>query len=101
MRQRLAERLEINVHRIAVGALLEVGLHFVEEGHDRPAAVLAELAPDQIERLNAVGSFVNLRNSGIAHELLHAVLGNVSMSPEYLLGQDCVGKTAVSENAFD
>src|SRR4029079_9018599 len=101
MRQRLSQRLEINVHRIAVGTLLQVGLHFVEEGHDRPAAILAKLASDQVKRLNAIGALIDLRNSRIAHELLHAVLGNVSVSAENLLRKDRVGKTAVGEDAFD
>src|SRR5262245_24979352 len=101
MRQRLSEWLEINVHRIAVGTLLQVGLHFVEEGHDRPATILAELASDQVERLNAIGALIDLRNSRISHELLHAVLGNVSVSTEDLLRKDRVGKTAVGEDAFD
>src|SRR5262249_57387568 len=95
VRQRLAEQLEINIHGIAVGALLQVGLDLVEEGHDRPAAVLSELASDQIERLNAVGAFVNLRNSCVAYELLHAVLGNVPVSAEDLLRHDRVAQPTI------
>ena len=87
---------------VAVGALvLDEGADLVDERHQRAAAVLAELAADQIERLDAVGAFVNLRDARVAHELLHAVLGDVAVAAEHLLRHHRVGEAGVGEHAFD
>ena len=53
--QRRQQRLEGLVGAI----LLDESADLVEEGHDRPAAVAAELAADEIHRLNAVGALVD------------------------------------------
>ena len=52
----------------------------MKEAAQRPAIVLAELAADQIEGLDAVGALVDLRNAGVAHELLHAVVADVAVT---------------------
>ena len=39
-----------------------------------------QLAADQVERLDAVGAFVDLGDAGVAHELLHAVLADVAVA---------------------
>src|SRR5512135_2334382 len=101
MRQRFSERLEIDIHLIAVGVLLEISLYLVEESHDGAATVLAQLAADKIKRLNAIGAFINLRDARVAHELLHAMLGDVAVTPEDLLRHHRIGKTTVREYAFD
>ena len=51
----------------------------------RAAAVLRQLAADQVERLDAVGALVDHGDARIAHELLHAVLGDVAVAAEHLL----------------
>jgi hypothetical protein len=51
--------------------------------------------------LDAVGAFVNLRDAGVAHELLHAVLGDVAVAAEHLLRHHGVGETGVGADAFD
>src|SRR5262245_667005 len=101
MRERLPKRLQIDIHVIAAGTLLEIALNLVEEGHYGTPAILAELAANEVERLYAIGSLVNLRDPGIAHELLHPVLGDVPVPPENLLRQHRVGEPAVSEDTFD
>ena len=56
----------------------------MEERAQIAAIVLAHLAADQVERLDAVGAFVDLRDPGIAHVLLHAVLADVAVAAEDL-----------------
>src|SRR5215510_2221537 len=96
MRERLPKRLQIDIHVVAAGTLLEIGLNLAEESHDGTAAVLAEFAANKIERLYAIGSLVNLRDPGISHKLLHSMLGDVPVPPENLLRQHCIGEPAVS-----
>src|SRR6185437_16320807 len=98
---RLPQGFEIDVHRVAVGTLLEISLYFIEECHHCATAVLAELAADKVERLDTVGAFVYLRNARVAHELLHAMFGDVAVAAEYLLRQNRIGKTAIGKHAFD
>ena len=58
----------------------------------RAAAVLRQLAADEVERLDAVGALVDHGDAGIAHELLHAVFGDVAVAAEHLLRHDGVGE---------
>src|SRR5438874_1289635 len=67
----------------------------------RASAVLRQLAADEVERLDAVGAFVDHGDAGVAHELLHAVLLNVAVAAEYLLRDHRVLEALVGENAFD
>ena len=60
----------------------------------RAAAVLRQLAADEIERLDAVGALVDHGDARIAHELLHAVLGDVAVAAEHLLRHHRVGEAA-------
>ena len=96
-----AERRHQRLHLVIGRLLFDVAADFAEERHQRAAAVLAELAADKIERLDAVGAFVDLRNARVAHELLHAVLGDVAVAAEHLLRHHGVGKTGVGAHAFD
>ena len=64
-------------------------------------AVLSELAADQIERLDAVGTLVDHGDARIAHELLHAVLADIAVAAKHLLRRNGVGKAGVGQNAFD
>ena len=60
----------------------------LEEGADRAAAVLGQLAADQVHRLDAVGAFVDLGDAGVADELLDAMLADVAVAAEHLLRVD-------------
>ena len=73
----------------------------LEEGPDGAAAVLGQLAPDQVHRLDAVGAFVDLGDAGVADELLHAVLADVAVAAEHLLGVDRGLEALVGEIALD
>ena len=75
--------------------------HLGEERRDRTPAVAAELAPDQIERLDAVRAFVDHRDAGVAYELLHTVLADIAVAAEHLLRRYSVGKPGIGEHAFD
>ena len=56
------------------------------------AAVLTELTPDQIDGLNAVGALVDHGDPGIAHELRHAVFGDIAVTAEH-----CCAMTVLSK----
>src|SRR5664280_2286477 len=101
MAERDAERRHIGLHAIVGALLLDEGADLVDERHQRAAAVLAELAADQIERLDAVGAFVDHGDARVAHELLHAVLGDVAVAAEHLLRHHGIGEACVGEHAFD
>ncbi len=93
--------LDVRSHPLVVDLRLEEALDFREEGHNGAATIHAELSANQIKRLDAVGAFVNLTNSGIADELLHAVLGDVAVTAINLLRQDCVCEAGIGAKAFD
>jgi len=101
LRERLTERLHIGRHILIGAALFDVTRDLGEEGLQRAAAVARQFAADQIERLNAVGALIDHRNTRIAHELFHAVLGDIAVAAEHLLGRDRVGEALVGEHAFD
>ena len=73
----------------------------IEEGANPATAVLADLATDQVHRLDAVGAFVNLSDARVADELLHAPFADVAVAAEHLLGVDRDFEPAVGEIAFD
>ena len=41
-----------------------------------------QLAADEVHRLHAVGAFVDLRDAGVADELLHALFADVAVAAE-------------------
>ena len=48
-------------------------------------ALAAEhFAPEQVQRLNAVGAFVDRRDPAVAHQLLHAPFANKTVAAEHL-----------------
>ncbi len=85
-------------HLLVVAVLLAEIADFLEQGHDGAAAVLAELAADEIERLNAVGAFVDHGDAGIAHILAHAVFFDIAVAAEDLLGHDGVVEALVGQD---
>src|SRR5690606_39066017 len=72
-----------------------------EEGHDVAAAVLTELAADEIERLDAVGALVDHRDPGIADELGDAGLLDIAVAAEDLLGEDGGFEALVGQEALE
>src|SRR3546814_14844518 len=78
-----AERLRQRRHEL--GQLrpghtgLDVGPHGMEEAAQQAAHVLAKLAADEVQGLDAVGAPVDLRDARVAHELLHDVLADVAV----------------------
>ena len=57
----------------------------MEEAAGQPANASRQLATDQIERLNAIGAFIDHGDAGIAHELLHAPFGDIAVAAVNLL----------------
>ena len=66
--------------------------HHLEECLHCGAALLRELAAAQVHRLHTVGAFVDLGDTGIAHELAHAPFLDVAVTTEDLLhvGRDFI-----------
>ncbi len=56
----------------------------MEEMAQEPPGMGRELTSDQVERLDAVGPFVELGNARVAHILLHAVLADVAVAAQHL-----------------
>ena len=56
----------------------------MEEAAQVAARMRAHLAADEVQRLDAVGAFVDLRDAGVAHELLHAAFADVAVAAEHL-----------------
>ena len=83
---------EIGRERLVVLVLGEEAVDLGEKGGDRAAAVLGQLAADEIERLDAVGALVDHGDAGVAHELLHAPFGDIAVAAEHLLRLDGVGE---------
>ena len=61
----------------------------------------AELAADQVERLDAVRAFVDLGDAGVADELLHAPFADIAVAAIDLLGVDRGLEALVGEIALD
>ena len=66
-----------------------------------PAAILPQLAPDKVQRLNAVGPFVDHGDAGVAGELRHAPVLDIAMPAEHLLGGDGHFESLVGLEALD
>ncbi len=80
--------------------LLGEGGDLAEERHHGAAAVARQFAADEVERLDAVGALIEHGDAGIAHELLHAVLGDVAVAAIHLLRQHRVGEADVGHHAL-
>ncbi|MBA7486871.1 hypothetical protein ES707_22433 [subsurface metagenome] len=100
MAERIGERSDVRLHRLVAGVLLGKGSHLGEERHDSAAAVATQLAADEVERLHAVGAFIDHGNARIAHELLHALLGDVAVAAIHLLRHHGVGKAGAGHHAL-
>ena len=98
---RLAERGDKGRHSGIGPVLLDESRDFAEESLQSAAAVLRQLAPDKIERLNAVSALVKHGDARIANELFHAIFGDVAVTAKNLLRRNGIGKTLIREHAFD
>ena len=81
--------------------LLQAGRHRMEEASEQAAGVLAELAADQVEGLDAVGALVDLGDAGVADILLDAGLADVAVAAEHLHGEVRGGEAVVGEEGLD
>ena len=63
--------------------------------------IAQHLAAQQIERLNAIGAFVDHVDARITHVLLHAPLFDVAVATKHLLAQGGGLKTVVGQEGFD
>ena len=88
-------------HAVVFGLLATEGVQQLQVTADRPAAVLGQLAADQVQRLDAVGPLVDHGDAGVAHELLHAPFADVAVAAEDLLGVGGMGVGQVGEHALD
>ncbi len=43
-----------------------------------------QFTPDEIKRLNAIGAFVKLSDTGVAHILLHSIFANEPVTTQHL-----------------
>jgi hypothetical protein len=73
----------------------------LQESLDRAAAIGAELAAHQVERLDAVGAFVDLRDAGVADELLHPPFADIAVPAIDLLCVHRGFEALVGEIALD
>src|SRR5271165_7237216 len=76
--------------RVALAFAYEIA-NLAKKRFHRASAILGELSPDKIERLDAVRAFIDHRNPRIADELLHPPFADVAVTAEHLLGFDGVG----------
>ena len=72
-----------------------------EKGHERPSAILRQLACDKVERLHAIRALVDHGDACVAHELLHAPFGNIAMAAQHLLRLDRIGEAVIGEDALE
>ena len=67
---------------------LDEGFDQVKERHNMLAAICCQLAPHQVQRLNAVGAFVDHGDACVAGELAHALFLDIAVTAVDLLGLD-------------
>src|SRR3546814_16381581 len=73
----------------------------MEEAAQQAAHVLAKLAADEVQGLDAVGALVDLRDARVAHELLHAVLADVAVAAVDLHAEIGDLEAGIGEEGFD
>ena len=73
----------------------------MEEAPQQPAMVLAELAADQVERLDAVRTLVDLGDPGVADMLLDTGLADIAMAAKQLHGEVGGGEAMIGEERLD
>mmetsp|Transcript_3454 Transcript_3454/g.6118 ORF Transcript_3454/g.6118 Transcript_3454/m.6118 type:complete len:258 (-) Transcript_3454:107-880(-) len=88
-------------HPLGFGVVLAEAFHQIEEGHDVLAAVLCQLAANEVERLDAIGALVDHRDPRVAGELGHAPFLDVAMPAVDLLRLHGHVETLVGEKTLD
>ena len=81
--------------------LLDEGDGGVEEVPQVTPGPARQLAPHQVERLDAVRALVYLADPRIPHELLHAVLADVAVAAVHLHGKVGGLEAVVGEEGLD
>jgi hypothetical protein len=99
--QALLESLCVERQLFIAAVFLAEVTDFLEEGHHRAAAVLAELAAHQIERLDAVRTLIDHGDAGVADILAHAPFLDIAVSAEHLLRHHRMVESLVGEHALD
>ena len=72
-----------------------------QQGSDWPTAGHPQLAPYQIQGLDAVCTLINTRNPGVAHKLLKGPIPGVSGSTQDLQPEVGVIETLVGEERLN
>src|SRR5271165_2084337 len=79
--KRALQRSKVFRERWVTLAVLYEITHLGQERLHRASTILAELSPDQIERLDAVRAFIDHRDARIADELLHPPFADEAVPP--------------------
>ncbi len=72
----------------------------IDECNHRATAIFNDLSTQKIQRLNAIGAFIDLADARIAYDLLHAPLADVAVATKYLLTVDGCIKRFVRDKCF-
>ena len=97
----IGQRVDELGHRVVGALFFDQRLDELAEGLEFGAVVAQHLAPEQIERLNGVGAFIDHVDAGIAHVLLHAPLTDVAVTAEYLQSQIGTGECVIGNEGLD
>ena len=97
----IGQRVNEFLHLFLDALFFNEVLHQFAKFFQARTIVHQDFAPQQIERLNGIGTFVNHVDARIAHKLFHAPLGNITMAAIDLqaigsrypavIGQKCLG----------
>ena len=83
-RERLAERLDEFAQRRVLVLRLDIVRHGMEKPAQQATGIGGQLAADEVQRLDAVGPLIDLRDATVAYILLHAMFANVTMAAQNL-----------------
>ncbi len=87
------------LRQFGVGAGGE-GSHLAAEDGEEQPAVGDHLAAHQVERLDAVGAFVDLCDAYVAHQLLLTPFADVAVAAEHLLAEHAALQAGIGEEGL-
>ena len=99
--QALLEALGVKREGFVSAVFLAEIADFLEQRHDGTATIEAELATDEVKGLDAVRTFVDHRDAGIADILAHAPFFDIAMAAIDLLRHHRMVKALVGQHAFE
>ena len=91
---------QISVHARNTLGICNKLIHFNQQHCQQFTPGTHRFAPHQIQRLNPIGSLVNLGDAGITHILLQPPFRDVAMTAEHLLSHDTHFEAAVGAIRF-